>query len=344
MSAGSPLTRRWIVARRPVGRVTADLFELIDGPTPGIGDGQFLVRLLWIGTDVGPVSRLRDGSNYAPPIELGQVMPSHGVGEVVASRNPDVAVGELFSGPFGWTEHVVRDTREGLFAVDPARPVSFALGLLGLQGLTAYVGLLDIGAIRPGETVVISAAAGATGLIVGQLAALHGARAVGIAGGALKARAVVDDFGFAAGVDRHAPDAAAALADACPDGADLYFDNVGGDLQDTVVPLLNVFGRHLVCGRVALAGLTDLRLDAGTRDYNAVLVKRLRKQGFLVYDHLGRWPAVREELWRWHQESRLTLPEHVAEGFAALPEAFTGMLDGANLGRSLVHVADRISV
>jgi NADPH-dependent curcumin reductase CurA len=341
--SAAPLTRRWIVARRPLGRATADLFELIDGPTPGIADGQFLVRLLWIGTDVGPVSRLRDGGNYAPPIELGEVMPSNGVAEVVASRHPQVAVGDLFSGPFGWTEYAVRDTPDGLFAVDPSRPVSFALGLLGLQGLTAYVGLLEIGALRAGETVVISAAAGATGLIAGQLAALRGARAVGIAGGVVKARAVVDDFGFAAGVDRHAPDAAAALADACPDGADLYFDNVGGDLQDTVLPLLNVFGRHIVCGRVALAGLSDVRLDTGTRDYNVVLVKRLRKQGFLVYDHLDRWPMVREELWRWHEEGRLTLPEHVAEGFEALPDAFTGMLDGANLGRSLVHVADRIT-
>lgn len=343
MSAASPLTRRWVVGRRPDGRATADLFELVDSPTPAIADGEFLVRLLWIGTDVGPVSRLRDGGNDAPAIKLGDVMPSHGVGEVVDSRHPEVAVGELFSGPFGWTEHVVRDARDGLFAVDPARPVSFALGLLGLQGLTAYVGLLEIGAIRAGETVVISAAAGATGLLVGQLAALHGARAVGIAGGAVKARAVVEAFGFAAGIDRHGPDVAAALADACPDGADLYFDNVGGDLQDTVVPLLNVFGRHVVCGRVALAGLADVRLDTGPRDYNTVLVKRLRKQGFLVYDHLDRWPTAREELWRWHDEGRLTLPEHVAEGFEALPEAFTGMLDGANVGRSLVHVADRVT-
>jgi NADPH-dependent curcumin reductase CurA len=329
-----------VLRRRPVARPSTDLFELVEGSTPELGDRQFLVRLLWIGTDVGPVSRLREEANYTPRIELGEVMPSHGVGQVVASRHPDVAAGRMFSGPFGWREHAVCDDVVGLFEVDPVRPPSAALGLLGLHGLTAYVGLLDVGTPSPGETVVVSAAGGATGLIVGQLAKINSCRVVGITGGAAKARRVVEEFGFDACVDYRAPGLQAALIEACPDGVDIYFDAVGGEIQDAVVPLFNPFGRFVVCGRVALANLPSTRLDVGPRDHNAVLVKRLRKQGFLVYDHLDRRAAAHEALWRWHEEGRLSLPESVVEGFERLPEAFVGMLDGDNFGRRLVRVAE----
>jgi NADPH-dependent curcumin reductase CurA len=316
------------------------LFDLVEEPLATPDDGQFLLRMLWIGTDVGPVSRLRAEANYASRVELGEVMPSHGVGQVVASRHPDVEVGRLLSGPFGWREHALRDSLQGLFDVDATRPLSAALGLLGLHGLTAYVGLLEIGAARPGETVVVSAAGGAVGLLVGQIAHIHGCRVVGIAGGPQKARRVVEEFGFDACVDYRAPAFAEALAEACPAGIDVYFDNVGGEVQQAVLPLFNVFGRFVVCGRIALAGLPATDMDSGPRDHNTVLVKRLRKQGFLVYDHVERLASVREQLWQWHQQGRLTLPESVVEGFESTPRAFIGMLDGENFGRQLVHVAD----
>jgi NADPH-dependent curcumin reductase CurA len=336
-------TRSFVLRRRPAGRPSADLFELVEGPMPALGERQFIVRVLLIGTDVGPVSRLREEPNYAPRIELGEVMPSNGVGQVVASRHPDVEPGRLLSGPFGWREHAVRDEIAGCFDVNPAGPPSAALGLLGLHGLTAYVGFLDIAEPRAGETVVVSAAGGATGLIVGQLAKIHGCRAVGIAGGRDKARRVVEEFGFDACVDYRAPGLQDALGQACPGGVDIYFDTVGGEIQDAVVPLLNPFGRFVVCGRIALANLSGPRLDVGPRDHNAVLVNRLRKQGFLVYDHLDRRAAAHEDLWRWHEDGRLTLPESIVEGFERLPQAFIGMLDGDNLGRRLVHVADPVA-
>ncbi|CAB4916650.1 unannotated protein [freshwater metagenome] len=336
-------TRSWVLGRRTGGRPVADMFDLVEEPLPAPGPGEFLVRTLWLGMDGGPISRLREGGNYAARIEIGDVMAGSAVGEVVASQHPDVEVGRRLSGPFGWREHALRTDTEGLFDVDPQRPASMALGLLGLHGLTARVGLLDVGTAQAGETVVISATAGAVGLLVGQLARRAGCRVVGIAGGPQKGRIVVEEFGFDACVDHRDPDVAAALAQACPDGVDLYFDNVGGDLQNAVMPAFNVFGRHILCGRIALADLADPNVDPGLRDHNAVLVKRLRKQGFLVYDHLDRWPAVREELWALHEAGELRLPESVIDGFEGAPGAFVGMIEGDNIGRRLVHVADPVA-
>jgi NADPH-dependent curcumin reductase CurA len=333
-------SRSIVLRRRPNGLPVTDDFELVEAQLPALGDGAFLARLLSIGPDAGVVSRLREGANYRAGIAIGEVIGSNGVAEVIATRNQDVEVGRLLYGPFGWREHEIRESVDGLFDVDPARPLTAPLGLLGLHGLTAYVGLLEIAKPRPGETVVVSAAAGAVGLIVGQLAKIHGCRVVGITGGPEKARRVVQEFGLDACVDYRAAEFPAQLSELCPEGVDIYFDNVGGDIQDAVVPLFNSFGRFVICGRIALTRLTNMELDVGRRDYNTVLVKELRKEGFLVYSHLHRLREAQEHLWRWHSEGRLELPESIVEGFERLPEAFVGMLAGENIGRRIVHIAD----
>lgn len=331
-------TRRWVLESEPTGDLETDLFGLREESLGEPRDGQFVLRTLWIGTDPGLIRRLRDERNYAVPIRPGDTIPSHAVAEVVASRRPDVEVGDLFSGSLGWVEHALRRDTEGLFRVDRDRPKEAALGILGMHGLTARVGILDVASVRAGETVVISAAAGAVGLMAGQLAQVQGCRTVGMAGGAEKCRFLVERFGFDAAVDYRSDGVGEALSVACPDGVDVYFDNVGGPLQDEVVPLFKDFGRFVLCGRIALANLADLAQDHGRRDYNAILTKRLRKQGFLVYDHLDRFYEVREELWALHEEGRLDLPVSVLDGFEALPEAFMGLLSGTNIGRRLVRL------
>jgi NADPH-dependent curcumin reductase CurA len=335
------MTRRWVLARRADGRLADDLFDAVEEPLPTPDDGQFLLEVLWVGTDPGLIRRLRLEDNYAPPIGVGDTIYSHAVGRVIDSKHPDVAVGKLFSGSFGWAEHSLRDSTRGLLDVDPSRPLSAALGILGLHGLTARIGIVDIAQVQSGETVVISAAAGAIGLLVGQLAKIRGCRTVGIVGSRRKASVLVDQYGFDAAVSYRDESVQEAIRETCPGGVDVYFDNVGGDLQDAIVPQLRVFGRFIICGRIALADLASTALDTGIRDYNTVLTKRLRKQGFLVYDHLDRLSEVGEELWTLHQQGLLALPENVLEGFESIPSAFAGLLRGDNIGRQLVHLTRR---
>jgi NADPH-dependent curcumin reductase CurA len=276
-------------------------------------------------------------------VRLGDVMVGGAVGEVIRSRNQGVPEGTVVEGFFGWQEYAVADGA-AVRVVDPAlAPISTALGVLGMPGLTAYFGLLDVGRPRPGETVLVSGAAGAVGSAVGQIAKIKGCRAVGVAGSAAKVRHVIDDLGFDAAFDYTAvSDYVAALREVCPGGVDVYFDNVGGPLTDAVFRVLNVRGRLSVCGQISQYNLE--RPELGPRFLWTLIEKRARVEGFLVFDYADRFKAAAAELAVWLRQGRLTYRETIMDGIENAPRAFLAMLRGQNLGKQLVKVADPESV
>ena len=332
--------RRIVLAARPQGRPAATDFRLETVPAPVPADGQVLLRTQWLSLDPYMRNLMEEpGPGYAPPIALDATMPGGTVSRVVASRNERFPVGELVLANAGWQELAVSDGSDLLTVGDPARP-SLALGALGMPGFTAWVGLLDIGRPRPGETVVVAAATGAVGAIVGQLARLQGARVVGIAGGADKCAWATADLGFDACLDRHAPDFARRLAQACPDGIDVYFENVGGAVLDAVLPLLNLGARVPVCGFVSHYNGQG---DAGSRArlLATVLARRVRLEGFIILDHYAsRFDAFRREMAGWLADGGVRVREDRVDGLENAPAALVGMLEGRNFGKLVVKLAD----
>ncbi|KAB8165653.1 zinc-binding dehydrogenase [Lysobacter maris] len=334
--------RRIVLAAHPRGLPTAQDFRLEEVPMPAPDEGQVLLSTLYLSLD--PYMRnLMDkvGPVYAEAVRLGAPMVGGTVGRVVASRHPGFQAGELVLGNAGWQSHALSDGSDLVRLGDVEQP-SLALGGLGMPGFTAYVGLLDIGRPRPGDTVVVAAASGAVGSVVGQLAKLKGARAIGIASGVDKCRQVVEELGFDACLDRREPDLAARLAAVCPDGIDVYFENVGGEVFDAVLPLLNIGARMPVCG--VIAHYNDEAPPAGPDRLPgamaAILQKRIRVQGFVILDHYAdRYDAFRREMGQWVAEGRIKLREDVVEGLEAAPEAFIGLLQGRNHGKLVVRVA-----
>jgi NADPH-dependent curcumin reductase CurA len=285
--------------------------------------------------------RMSAAKSYAKPVGIGETMEGGTVAEVVRSRHPDFSAGDVVLSHSGWQEYAVSGAG-GLQKLDPAEaPVSTALGVLGMPGMTAYTGLLTIGQPKPGETVVVAAAAGPVGSMVGQIAKLKGCRTVGIAGGADKCRYLVDELGFDVAIDHRAPGLADALAAACPEGIDVYFENVGGAVFDAVLPLLNEFARIPVCGLVANYNLTapPPGPDKSVALMRMILTKRLTLRGFIVWDFADQADAFRREASRWLREGAVKYREDVADGLEAAPEAFIGMLRGRNFGKQLVRVA-----
>jgi NADPH-dependent curcumin reductase CurA len=331
-----PKNRRILLRNRPAGAPTRDDFELVEGPLPEPGDGEVLTRTLFLSLDPYMRGRMSAAKSYAKPVGLGEVMGGGTVGEVVTSRHPGLAPGDVVVGPGGWQDYAVLP---GALArkLDPGlAPVSTALGVLGMPGMTAYVGLLDIGRPKAGETVVVSAASGAVGSIAGQIAKIHGCRVVGVAGGAAKVDYVVRELGFDAAVDHRSPDLAASLAAACPKGVDVYFENVGGATQKAVWPLLNDFARVAVCGLIA--HYNDPAPPPGPTMLD-VLRKRLTVQGFIVRDHARREPDFLRDVAGWLRAGRLKYREDVVDGLENAPEAFIGLLQGKNFGKLVVKVA-----
>jgi len=330
------LNRQIVLHSRPTGPPTAANFALVERPMPEPGDGDVLTRTLWLSLDPYMRGRMNDAKSYASPVALGEVMVGGTVGEVVASRDPRFSAGDIVLGSGGWQAYAVLPGRS-LRKLDPGlAPISSALGVLGMPGMTAYVGLLDLGRPRAGETVVVSAASGAVGSVVGQIAKLKGCRAVGVAGGAEKCRYVVDTLGLDACVDHRAPGLDEALARACPNGVDVYFENVGGAVQQAVWPLLNQFARVPVCGLIAQYN------DPAPRPGPSlwwVLRKRLAVSGFIVSDHPGRSEDFLRDMSAWVREGRVRYREDVIEGLERAPEAFIGLLEGRNFGKLIVRVA-----
>jgi NADPH-dependent curcumin reductase CurA len=322
--------------RRPDGLPRPDDFELVEAPLPGPGDGEVLCRTLFLSLDPYMRGRMSDAKSYAKSVELGEVMVGGTVGEVLTSRDPAFAAGDIVLGAGGWQEHWV-GKGAGLRKLDPAlAPPSTALGVLGMPGMTAYVGLLDIGRPKAGDTVVVAAATGAVGSVVGQIARIKGCRAVGIAGGEAKCRYAVEELGFDACLDHRAAGLRERIAEACPKGIDVYFENVGGAVQKAVWPLLNDFARVPVCGLIA--DYNEPTPPPGP-DFFSVLRKRLLVQGFIVFDRAHRQPEFLREASGWLRDGRLRYREDVVEGLERAPEAFIGLLQGRNFGKLVVKLA-----
>lgn len=331
-----------LLRRRPQGMPTPDDFEIVETPVPEPAEGEVLVRARYLSLDPYMRGRMSDAKSYAKPVEIGAVMEGQTVGEVVASRAPGFAPGDTVLGGYGWQRFsCVRPER--LFKVDPQEaPLSANLGVLGMPGLTAWVGLEDIGQPRPGETLVVSAASGAVGQVVGQIGRIRGCRVVGIAGGPAKCAFVTQELGFDACLDHRGDDLEAQLDAACPQGIDVYWENVGGRVQAAVFPRLNDFGRMVMCGMIAQYNVAPGADASGAPpgpNLGPVVRKRLRIQGFIVSDNgWQRYPEFRRQMLGWIREGRMKWREDVVEGLRNAPEAFIGLLQGRNFGKLVVKV------
>jgi NADPH-dependent curcumin reductase len=328
--------RQVLLQRRPVGEPSADDFTIVDSPMPQPADGEVLLRGIYLSLDPYMRGRLSAARSYAKPVEIGGVIEGRVVGQVVHSEHPDFRSGEFAYGGYGWQLYSAVPGA-GLVKLDPAEaPISTALGVLGMPGFTAYVGLSDIGQPKAGETVVVSAASGAVGAVAGQLAQAAGARVVGIAGGREKCRHVESELGFAACLDHRAADLGAALDGACPNGIDVYWENVGGAVQEAVFPRLNDFGRMVLCGMVSEYNDREPRPGPNLM---AAVRKRLRIQGFIVSDQWQRMAEYRAMAAPLLRAGRLKYREDIVDGLDKAPAAFIGLLQGRNFGKLLVRLA-----
>ena len=334
-------TRRIVLAARPDGAPRPDDFRFEERELPAIGEGEVLLRILYLSLDPYMRGRMSAAKSYAKAVEVGEVMEGGTVGEVISSRHVGLAPGDIVLSHSGWQSHAVAPGK-AVRKLDPkAAPVSTALGVLGMPGFTAYAGLLTIGRPKPGETVVVAAASGPVGSAVGQIARIKGARAVGIAGGPDKCAYVREELGFDAAIDHRAPDLKDQLRAACPKGVDVYFENVGGKVWDAVFPLLNEFARIPVCGLVAqynAVGAFD-GPDRLPALMGQVLTKSLTMRGFIQREFADQRAAFYRDMAAWIAEGRVKYREDVVEGLEAAPEAFIGMLEGRNFGKLVVRVA-----
>lgn len=325
------------LARRPRGMVVREDFALTDGPLPEPGDGEFRVKVHYVSLDPAMRGWISEGKSYVPPVRIGQVMRAYAVGHVDASHHPDFKVGDAVQGLFGVQRYAI-SKGERVYKVDPAAaPLERWCGGLGMPGWTAYFGLLEVGKPKEGETVVVSAASGAVGSIVGQIAKIKGCRAVGIAGGPAKCRYIVDELGFDAAVDYKSPTFKADLAAAVPNGIDVYFENVGGDVLDTVLPHMNLFGRIAVCGLIAAYNDTEPR--PGPKNLRVILTQRLRVQGLIVFDWAARTGEAISQLAQWHKDGRLKIREDVRTGgLETFPEVLNLLYTGGNNGKLVLKL------
>ena len=334
--------RRIVLASRPVGAPTPDNFRLEESALPSPAPGQVLLRTLYLSLDPYMRGRMSDAPSYAAPVAVGAVMVGGTVSRVEASQHPDFKTGDLVLGQSGWQSHALSDGK-GMTKLDPATAQpSLALGVLGMPGFTAYMGLLDIGQPKAGETVVVAAASGAVGSVVGQIAKLKGCRVVGIAGGADKCRYVIDELGFDDCLDHRSAEFAHQLAAACPKGIDVYFESVGGAVFDAVLPLLNAKARVPVCGLIARYNDTALppgpdRLGLLTR---TLLTKRIKMQGFIIFDdYADRYGEFANQMSAWVNDGKIRFREDVVDGLENAPQALIGLLEGKNFGKLVVRVA-----
>jgi NADPH-dependent curcumin reductase CurA len=333
--------RQILLAARPHGEPTPDDFKLVETDVPEPGPGQMLLRTIYLSLDPYMRGRMSAGPSYAKPVEVGEVMEGRSVCEVVRSNLPPYRAGDLVVAGTGWQEYALSDGR-GVQKVDPALgPISYALGVLGMPGLTAYTGLLNIGKPQPGETLVVAAASGAVGSVVGQIGKLKKCHVVGIAGGEPKCRFVREELGFDACLDHRQPDLAERLKAACPNGIDIYFENVGGAVFDVVLPLLNAFARIPVCGLIA--HYNDSGLPAGPNRVPplmlTILVKRLTFRGFIVWDFASQFPEFLADVSGWLREGRIKYREDITDGLGNAPRELIGLLKGENFGKKLIRVS-----
>lgn len=334
----NPLNHKIILSYRPVGVPDAEHFEVVSENRPEPGEGGFLVRNRFLSVDPAMRGWVNDAPNYSDPVGIGEVMRSLTVAEVIASRHEDYAVGEHVVGLFGWQEFAVGNGNEVWFRVSPDdAPLSASLGILGLNGVTAYFCLLELGRPNEGETVVVSTAAGSVGSAAGQIAKIKGCHAVGITGSDEKVRDCVDRFGYDAAINyKTTGDLSAALAEACPDGVDIYFDNTAGAISDAVYQHLNVGARCAICGTASVASWDPW--PGGPRIERHLLVKRASAQGFLVFDYLHRIDEARRQLAEWLRQGKLSYREDVLEGLEQAPGAIARLYAGENRGKLVIRL------
>ena len=327
------------LARRPKpGPLTSADFAAREMPIPEPGPGEFRVKVAYVSLDPAMRGWVSDARSYVPPVAVGEVMRAYAVGIIEASQHPDYNPGEAVQGLFGVQQYAISKGGKRTVKVDPTlAPLERWLGGLGMPGWTAYFGLLDVGKPQSGETVVVSAASGAVGSIVGQIAKIKGCRTVGIAGGGGKCRDLVDLFGFDAAIDYKAGDLSAKLKAACPKGIDVYFENVGGDMLDAVLPQMNIFGRVPICGLIA--GYNATEAMPGPKNFRAILTHRLRVQGLIVFDWNDRIPEASAALGQWHKEGRLKIREDVRSGgLDRFVETLNLLYSGDNNGKLVLKV------
>jgi len=341
MNQNHTVNRRIVLNSRPVGAPTAGNFRLEACNVPVPAPGQVLTRTLYLSLDPYMRGRMSDAPSYTAPLALGEVMVGGTVGIVAASQHPDYQAGDLVLGYGGWQDYALAKGADLTRLDTRMRQPSLALGVLGMPGFTAYMGLLDIGQPKAGETVVVAAASGAVGSVVGQLARLKGCRVVGVAGGVDKCRFVVEELGFDACIDRRSAHLREQLAAACPKGIDVYFENVGGAVFDAVLPLLNVSARVPVCGLIAHYNDTGLppgpdRLGLLTR---TLLTRRIRMQGFIIFDDYGtRYGEFFSQMSTWLKVGKIKFREDIVDGLENAPQAFIGLLEGRNFGKLIIRV------
>jgi NADPH-dependent curcumin reductase len=338
----SAVNRRIVLARRPQGAPVAGDFRLETHPVPTPGAGQVLLRTRYLSLDPYMRGRMSEGPSYAPPVEVGKVMVGQTVSVVESSNNAGFKTGQLVVANVGWQDYGLSDGRD-LVRIDPSLPYpSYGLGVLGMPGLTAYVGLLDIGQPRAGDTVVVAAATGAVGSLVGQIAKLKGCRVVGVAGGPEKCGYARDTLGFNACLDHREAELPQRLAAACPQGIDVYFESVGGAVLAAVLPLLNIGARIPLCGLIAWYNLEKLPagVDRTPQLLFTVLKQRLKIQGFIIFDHYDRMGAFSKDMLGWLREGRVKYREEVLVGLESAPQGLMGLLEGENFGKLVVRVAD----
>jgi NADPH:quinone reductase len=331
------VNRQYVLKSRPVGMPKESDFTLIETPLPALKDGEVLVRAMYLSVDPYMRGRISGIKSYAAPVEIGGLMVGGGVAQVVESKNPQFAPGNIVDIYMGWQEYAISDGK-GMRKLDPSiAPVSTALGVLGMPGMTAYFGLLDVCDPKPGETVLVSGAAGAVGTLVGQIAKIKGCRTVGIAGGDDKVDYILKECGYDAAFNyKTSSDYAAKYRELCPNGIDVYFDNVGGAITDGVFTNLNVHARIAICGQISLYNAT--KVEPGPRFLGALIVSRAKVQGLLVSDYAPRWGAAMVEMAGWIREGKIKYREDIVHGFENVPKAFIGLFEGENTGKRIVKI------
>ena len=331
------INRRIVLASRPNAYPEPQHFRLEEVQIPQPREGEALVRVIWLSLDPYMRGRMREGPSYATPVAIGGVMTGGVVGRVLESRTPELAVGDIVEGSLGWQEYAVAGPG-ALRKVDPdLAPISTAIGVLGMPGMTSYFGFLEVGEPEVGDTVVVSAASGAVGQIVGQIAKIMGCRVVGTAGSDAKVDFIVNELGFDAGINYKTENVVDALFTHCPDGIDVYFDNVGGFVTDAVMQQINVHARISVCGQISQYNLAEPEL--APRNMGLLIQKQAKMEGFLVFNFANQHDHARQRMAAWIRSGDLRYKEDVVEGLENAPEAFIGMMTGGNFGKLLIRVA-----
>ena len=334
------INRQWLLQRRPSGMVQVSDFEHVDSEIPALADGEALVKNLMLSFDPAMRGWMDDKPSYLPPAALGEPMRASGVGQVIESKNPELAPGTLVQGLLGWQEYLVAKP-DALFPVSPlpdGTPPNIALSVLGATSLTAYFGLLRIGEPREGETVLVSGAAGATGSAAAQIARLKGCRVVGIAGGAEKCAWLRDDLKLDAVIDYKSENLHTAIANACPEGINVFFDNVGGETLEAAIENAAQHARFVLCG--AIAGYNDSEPTPGPSNLFQMIARRIRMQGFVMFDFMEEVDAATADLVTWVSSGQLLWKEDIQEGFENIPQTFLRLFNGSNQGKQLLRLAD----